>query len=106
MDWDMGIRGVALLLAISIGFGVVAQLVMWRAATHWLWLIAGTVYFVSGLLISEVWFGWATEDDLQPNVDGLSVDEAVWISFLPGLAVVFAAWMIGRRAAPRHNRSP
>ena len=27
-------------------------------------------YFVLGLLVSEAWFGWATEEELQPNIDG------------------------------------
>ena len=77
MEWDLGLRGLGLLLAMSVGFGIVAQLVMWRATTHWLWLIGALAYFASGLLVSEVWFGWATEEDLQPNIDGLSFDE-VW----------------------------
>jgi hypothetical protein len=97
MEWDLGVRGVALLLAISLGFGLAAQLLMWKVTTHWLWLIAAVVYFASGLLISEVWFGWATEEELQPNIDGLSFDEAVFISLLPGLLVMLVAWMVHRR---------
>ena len=99
MEWDLGLRGLGLLLAISLGFGFVAQLLMWRVTTHWLWLIAAAVYFASGLLISEVWFGWATEEDLQPNIDGLSFDEAVFISLIPGLLVMLIAWIA------RHNRA-
>jgi hypothetical protein len=97
MEWDLGVGGVALLLAISLGFGLAAQLLMWRVTTHWFWLIAAVVYFASGLLISEVWFGWATEEDLQPNIDGLSFDEAVFISLIPGLLVMLIAWIVGRR---------
>ena len=48
MEWDLGVRGIALLLGMSIGFGVVAQLVMWKATTHRLWIIAAAAYFVSG----------------------------------------------------------
>jgi hypothetical protein len=101
VEWDLGPAGTALLLAISLGFGVVAQLIMWKITTHWFWLIAAAVYFVSGLLISEFWFGWATEEELQPNVDGLSFDEAVWISLVPGLLLMLIAWVIGRRARAR-----
>jgi hypothetical protein len=37
----------------------------------------GSAFFVAGLLISEVWFGSAAQADLQPNIDGLSRDEAL-----------------------------
>jgi hypothetical protein len=97
VDWDLGFQGVALLLGMSIAFGVVAQAVMWKATTHWLWLSATVAYFVSGLLVSEVWFGWATEDDLQPNIDGLSFDEVLGLATLAGIAVVALIWLVGRR---------
>lgn len=42
-----------------------------------LWLFSAVVYFVAGILVSEVWFGWATEEELQPNIDGLSFDEVL-----------------------------
>ena len=98
MEWDLGLRGLGLLLAMSIGFGVVAQLVMWRATTHWLWIIATVAYLVSGLLVSEVWFGWATEEDLQPNLDGLSFDEVLLLGTLVSTLVVLVTWMVTRRA--------
>lgn len=97
MEWDLGFRGVALLLVMSLGFGIVAQVIMWKITPHWLWLIAAAVYFASGLFISEVWFGWATEEDLQPNIDGLSFDEVLLIGLLPGLAVMLVAWLVSRR---------
>jgi hypothetical protein len=77
MDWDLGIRGLGLLMAMSIGFGLIGQLLAWRLTPHWLWLAATLIYFMSGLFVSEVWFGWATEEDLQPNIDGLSFDEVL-----------------------------
>ena len=55
MQWDLGLQGLGLLIAMSLGFGVVAQLVVGRAVTRWLWLIASVGYFVVGLFISEVW---------------------------------------------------
>ena len=79
MEWDLGLRGIALLLAMSFGCGLVAQLIMWRVTTHKLWIIATVAYFIAGLFTSEVLFGWATEEDLQPNIDGLSFDEVLLI---------------------------
>jgi hypothetical protein len=76
--------------------GVIAQLIGPGAATRWLWLIAAAGYFVVGLLISEVLFGWATEEDLQPNIDGLSFDE-VLLGLLPGIVVVLVIRHRGRR---------
>ena len=76
MKWDIGFLGLAALVAMSLGFGLLAQLFAGRGISRWLWLIASTVFFVAGLLISEVWFGWATAEELQPNIDGLSRDEA------------------------------
>jgi hypothetical protein len=101
MEWDLGLRGLALLLGMSLGFGLLAQLVMWRITTHWLWLITAVAYFASGLFISEVWFGWATEEDLQPNIDGLSFDEVLLIGLLPVLFVMLVAWIMARRARPK-----
>lgn len=43
--------GMLLLVAMSFGFGIIAQLVAGRATTRWLWLIAAAGYFVGGLFI-------------------------------------------------------
>ncbi len=58
--------------AISLHFGALAGLVAGSGATHRLVTAAITTiaYFVLGLVTSEVLFGWATEKELQPNVDG------------------------------------
>lgn len=42
---------------MSLGFGVLAQLIAGKRITRWLWLIASAAAFVGGLLTSEVWFG-------------------------------------------------
>ena len=97
MQWDLGVGGLGVLVAMSLGFGVVAELVMWRSTTHWLLLIAGTTFFVVGLVTSEVWFGWATQEQLQPNIDGLSFDEVLLFGLLAGVASIFATWYLGRR---------
>jgi hypothetical protein len=84
-QWDLGLQGLGLLIAMSLGFGFIAQLFVGRSTTPWMWLIAAATYFVGGLVISEVWFGWATQEDLQPNIDGLSFDEVLLIGLIPGL---------------------
>ncbi|MGE0227099.1 MAG: hypothetical protein AB7I38_09945 [Dehalococcoidia bacterium] len=88
MEWDLGIEGFGLLAAMSLGFGVAAQLLFWRSTPRWLWAAAAGTFFVLGVLISEWWFGWATGEDLQPNVDGLSTDEVWLIGLWPSLALV------------------
>ena len=59
-------------------------------------------YFAAGLFISEVWFGWATEAELQPNIDGLSFDEVLLIGLVPGILVVLVTWYVTRRS--QHDR--
>ena len=104
MEWDLGPWGAAYLLAMSLAFGAVAHAVAGGVTTKWLWLIATAGFFALGLLISEVFFGWATEEDLQPNIDGLSRDE-VLLGIFPGMAAVLLArrWGLRRRG---HRRSP
>lgn len=100
MQWDLGLQGIGVLIALSLGFGIFTQLVFWRSA-RWVGLIASVVAFVVGVAISEVWFGWATAEELQPNIDGLSFDE-VLIGFLIGIpAVLVAKYLTGRTQAHR-----
>ena len=99
MEWDLGAEGVGILLGMAIAFGVGAHLVLHRDSTRWLWLIGTAAFFVFGLLISEAWFGWATEEDLQPNYDGLSFDETL-LAIFPSFAAVYLA-----RRALRRRRS-
>jgi hypothetical protein len=105
MQWDLGPQGLGLLVLMSLGFGVIAQLIAGRAITRWLWLIATAAYFLVGLFISEVWFGWATEKELQPNIDGLSFDE-VLIGLVPGILAVLLARKVSRsRRSHQSHRS-
>jgi hypothetical protein len=97
MEWDLGLQGLAVLAAMSLAFGVVAQLFFGETTTRWLWAIVATSHFLGGLLISEVWFGWATEEELQPNIDGLSFDEVLLIGVIPAVLAVFATWYFARR---------
>lgn len=99
MHWDLGLNGLLYLAAMSIVFGLVAQLLAWRDAGKWLWALVAGVYFGVGLLVSEFLFGWATEEDLQPNIDGLSRDEVLLIGLVPvAIAVVVTRWMARRHA--------
>lgn len=97
MQWDLGVQGLAVLGVMSILFGAFAQLVFWGRALPLIALGSAVASFAVGLLISEVWFGWATEAELQPNIDGLSFDE-VLIGYLVGVPIVFLArWATSRR---------
>jgi hypothetical protein len=90
MQWDLGVQGIAVLLVMSVALGLFAQAVFWGHTTRWLWLGCSALMFVVGLLVSEGLFGWATQEELQPNIDGLSFDE-VLMAFLVGVVVVLVA---------------
>ena len=106
MQWDLGLRGLGLLFVMSIGFGILAQLVVGRTTTRWLWLIASAAYLVGGLFVSEVWFGWATQEELQPNIDGLSFDEVLLIALVPGIVAVLVTRYVTRRQRRSGPLSP
>ena len=106
MQWDLGLAGLGMRLALSVTFGIVAQLVMGRVTTRWLWLIASTTYFVAGVFISEVMFGWATEAELQPNIDGLSFDEVLLLGLVPGILVVLLTWYALRTRGQQRPLTP
>jgi hypothetical protein len=97
MQWDLGLQGLGVLAAMSLGFGVIAQVFFGRTTTRWLLAIVSTVHFLGGLFISEVWFGWATEEDLQPNIDGLSFDEVLLIGLVPVVAAVLVSMYVAQR---------
>lgn len=106
MQWDLGLEGLALLGAMSLGFGVVAGLLVGSGWAHRLWAIVITTVacFGVGLLTSEWLFGWATEEELQPNVDGLSRDEVLLSSALTTAAVVLAMRYLTQRTWARMPR--
>lgn len=101
MKWDLGAEGVGVLVGMSLAFGLVAQLLAGRKTTRWMWLVGAVTFFVTGLLISEWWFGWATAEDLQPNYGGLSFDETL-LATVPSLAVV----LLVRWRIRQHRRRP
>jgi len=101
MAWDLGLSGLGLLLIMSLIFGLIAHaamLLLGQRTTHWLWVVASATYFVAGLFISEVMFGWATEADLQPNFDGLSFDEVLLLGLIPGIIAVLVTWYVTRHS--------
>ncbi len=100
VQWDLGVQGVGLLLVMAVVFGLAVQLVWGRAGWPWLWPAAAVAGFGSGILISEVWFGWATEEELQPNIDGVSYDETLLALLLTALAVLVV------RLVRRRTRQP
>ena len=79
MTWDLGLDALTLVVVIALGFAVLAGLLVGGSAVERLVAAALTVVGCVGigLLTSEWIFGWATEEDLQPNVDGLSRDEVL-----------------------------
>jgi hypothetical protein len=105
MQWDMGPQGLAVLGAISVGFGVLAGLLVGKGWMHRLraTAITAAACFGVGLLTSEGLFGWATEDDLQPNVDGLSRDEVLLSSLLTSALVVAVMRYLTHRQESTHG---
>lgn len=97
MVWDIGFRGLAILVGFSLLFGLVAQLALWRVGNRWQWLIGMLGYFVGGLFTSEVLFGTATVEQLQPIEDGLVFDEAMFGGLIVGLVAVAVTWYLTRR---------
>ena len=97
VEWDLGAQGIGVLLVMSLVFGVFTQAVFWGHATRWLWLAASALMFVVGLVVSEGLYGWATEVELQPNIDGLSFDEVLLAFLVAGIVVLVARAFVWRR---------
>ncbi len=110
MDWDLGAWGLLYLAVMSIAFGALAHVLSWRLAPRWFGTLVTAVYFAVGIVVSELWFGWATEDDLQPNIDGLSRDEVLGVGLVVvAVAVLWMRWAVRRRTgdrAGRHHPTP
>jgi hypothetical protein len=106
MQWDLGLQGFAVLGAISLGFGVLAGLLVGKGGPRRLWATAITTVACLGigLLTSEGLFGWATEEELQPNIDGLSRDEVLLSSLLTTAVVVLVMRYLAHRAGPEIAR--
>ena len=107
MQFDLGVAGLGLLIVISLIFGAIAQVVAGRrAGTRWLWLIAAMGWFIGGLFASEVVFGSATEEELQPIINGLAFDESLLGGLVVGLAAVVATLLLTGGRTSHRTTSP
>jgi len=106
VQWDLGLQGAAVLGAISLGFGLFAGLCVGHGRAYRVWATAITTVacFVVGAVTSEVLFGWATEEELQPNIDGLSRDEVLLSSVLTTAVVVLVMRYLAHRAKGHRGR--
>ena len=98
MQWDLGVQGLALLAVMSLAFGGFTQLVFLGRGVWWVGIVAAVASFAVGLFVSEVLFGWATVEELQPNIDGLSFDEVLITYLVGGVIVLVARYMTRDRA--------
>jgi len=103
MTWDLGLQGLGVLALMSFAFGIIAVPTVGDARRRAVWCIAAGSFFIVGLLISEVWFGWATDEELQPNIDGLSFDE-VLLGVVPAVALLFAVRHLLRQRHPSRGK--
>ena len=105
MHLDLGITGLGILILIALGFGVIVQVVAWRVATHWLWLIGAVAWFIGGFVASEVVWGTYTVDEIQPIIDGLALDESLLGGLALGVPVVLVTWYLTRRSRLQRSTS-
>jgi hypothetical protein len=101
MQYDLGLQGLGILIAMSLIFGLVAQLIAW-SGTHLTWLVSAVAFFIGGLFMSEVVFGTSTVDEIQPIIDGLALDEAALGGLLVGVPVALITWYLTRRSRIHH----
>ncbi len=99
MQYDLGSTAQIILIFFAIGFGAIAQLIVGDRATRWLWLTAAAGWLVGAIFMSEVMFATATEDEIQPIVDGLAFDEALLGGLVGGLVAVALTWAAARLLA-------
>ena len=106
MQFDLGLQGLGILVAVSLVFGVVAQVVLGRGTTRWMWLIGAVAWFIGGFVASEMVWGSSTEEELQPIIDGLALDESLLGGLVVGIPVVLVAWYVARRRTRLHQPMP
>jgi hypothetical protein len=56
--------------------------------------VGAAALMVGGLVASEVFFGNATVDDVQPFIGGLAVDESLLGGLLLDVPVVLVSWYV------------
>ncbi|MFW5472062.1 hypothetical protein ACOCJ5_02025 [Knoellia sp. CPCC 206450] len=106
MEWDLGLQGVGVLVALSLAFGALAGLLAGDDVAHRLDAMAVTTVacVIVGLVVSEVVFGSATGVELQPDVDGLARDEVLLSGAVTTAVVVLVMRRMVHRGAPRERR--
>ena len=107
MQWDLGLQGLAVLGAMSLGLGVFAGLVVGRGGAYRLWatVVTTLLCFGVGVMTSEMLFGWATEEELQPVIDGLARDEVLLSGLLTTAVVVLVMRYLARGAGARDGHA-
>ena len=96
MTYDIGGTGFTILVAFSVGFGAIAQLIVGRSRSSWLWL-AGAIGWAAGAIVaSEGLVGSMTAAEIQPIIDGLAFDEALLGGLIGGVLFVALAWSLAR----------
>ncbi len=99
MQFDLGIAGLALLILISLAFGVACQLVG-KPGTSVDWLLVGIGWFVGAIVASElVGAGVGVR-----TVDGLSLDSVVVGGGIVGIPLALVLRLYGDRRS-RHAAS-
>lgn len=105
MEINLDATGWALLTVMSLAFGVVTQLLVGFRRQPWTWLIGSIGFFAGGFLVSEWMFAMATQATNQPNIGGLSFDEALFGGLFVGVLAVVLTWVLARRDAVHHPAS-
>ncbi len=96
MRLDLALEGLALLYLFSTIFGGAAHVLFARSSTRWMWLVGSVAFFIGGFIISELFFGNSTVEDVQPFIGGLAVDEAALGGVLLGVPAVLVTWYLAR----------
>jgi len=93
---DLALEGFALLFMFSMIFGGAAHIVLARSSTSWMWLVGAAAFMLGGIVASEIFFGNASVEELQPFIGGLAVDESMLGGLALGLPVVLVVWYLAR----------
>ena len=95
MNYDIGPAGIAVLVGISLGFGLIVQFVG-HAGSRWEWLVGSLAFLIGGLIASELVFAG---QDVQPIIDGLSFDESLAGGIVTGIPIAVVTRGLSRRPA-------
>ncbi|GGB71561.1 hypothetical protein N798_16590 [Knoellia flava TL1] len=100
MDWDLGLRGLGTLVALSLAFGAVAGLLVGNGVAHRLDAMAVTALACTavGIVVSEVVLG--SSGEAQP-VDRLARSGVLVAGAVTTVVVVLVMRRMSHRGAPR-----